>query len=317
MDAETGEIRALVGGRDFDDSKFNRATQALRQPGSTFKLFVYSAAIRAGHSPSEVLEDAPISLPMPDGTVWEPSNYEENAFRGPVTLRQGLAASINLVAIRLGLEIGVDAVVEEARRYGITTPVPAVPSIFIGSADIIPLQLVSAFTAPATLGVRAAPIGLRRVEDADGNVLWQPQIRRERVMRPDQAFVLNDMLQGVVRGGTATSALRTAGFSLPAGGKTGTTNDYTDCWFVGFTRELVAGVWVGFDNPQTIKPGAQGGRIAAPAWAAFMREVYERRPSPGDWAPPSGAQRLLEPQAGIVPTPAPAPERQPKRTTGT
>jgi penicillin-binding protein 1A len=301
----TGEIRAMVGGRDFEDSKFNRATQALRQPGSTFKLFVYSAAIRAGHSPNEILDDAPISLPMPDGTVWEPSNFEENQFHGPITLRQALASSVNLVAIRLGLEIGVDAVVEEAHRYGITTPVQPVPAIFIGSADVYPLQMVSAFTAPATLGVRAAPIGIRRVEDADGKLLWEPQIHRERVMSPDQSFVLNDMLKGVIRNGTAMTAVRTSGFNLPAAGKTGTTNDYTDVWFIGYTKELVAGVWMGFDQPQTIKPGAQGGRYAAPAWGAFMREIYERRPSPGDWSMPAGAQRLLDAQQGIVPAPEP------------
>jgi len=313
MDAPTGEIRAMVGGRDFDDSKFNRATQALRQPGSTFKLFVYSAAIRAGHSPNEIIEDAPIDLPMPDGTVWSPSNFEEDEYRGPITLRQALASSVNLVAIRLGLEIGVQTVVEEARRYGITTPVPAVPSIFIGSADVIPLQMVSAYSVPANLGYRVTPIGIRRVEDADGNVLWEPQQRRDRVLSPDQAYVLNDMLRGVIRNGTGTIAAREAGFNLPAGGKSGTTNDYTDVWFVGYTKELVAAVWMGMDQPQTIRINAQGGRYAAPAWANFMREVYERRPSPGDWVEPPGAARLLQapapltsPAAGAAPEPAAA-----------
>jgi penicillin-binding protein 1A len=314
MDAETGEIRAMVGGRDFDDSKFNRATQALRQPGSTFKLFVYSAAIRAGRSPNEQLEDAPISLPMPDGTVWEPGNFESGQFEGMVTLRRALAASINLVAIRLGLELGVEHVVEEARRYGLTTPVPAVPSVFIGSADVIPLQMIAAFTAPATLGVRAAPIGIRRVEDADGNVLWRPQRRRERVLTADQAFVLNEMLRDVVRGGTGSGAYRQSGLTVPAGGKSGTTNDYTDVWFIGYTSELVAGVWFGFDRPQTIRVGAQGGRYAAPAWAAFLREVYERRPMPPDWRRPAGAQVLLEAPAGVAPAPAVAGDKPLKRT---
>jgi penicillin-binding protein 1A len=303
MDVQTGEIRALVGGRDFDDSKFNRATQALRQPGSTFKLFVYSAALRAGHSPEEYIEDAPISLPMPDGTVWEPSNFEQDAFSGARTLRQALASSINLAAIRLGLEVGVAAVVEEARRYGITTPLPGVPSIFIGSAEVLPLQLASAYTVPASLGMRASPIGITRVEDADGTVLWLPQRRRERVMNTDLAYVLNDMLRGVVRYGTASGAVRAAGFTLPAGGKTGTTNDYTDVWFCGFTRELVACVWMGFDNPDTIRPGAQGGRYAAPAWANFMREIYERRPNPGDWERPAGAAALMAPPPGQAPPP--------------
>jgi len=138
-------------------------------------------------------------------------------------------------------------------------------------------------------------------------------------MQTDQAYVLNDMLRGTIRGGTATSAARAAGLTVPSAGKSGTTNDYTDVWFVGYTRELVSGIWIGFDQPQTIKPGAQGGRLAAPAWAAFMREVYERRPSPGDWIMPIGAQRLLDAQAGIVPAPGPTPipTPTPKRSPGT
>ena len=300
----TGAIRAMVGGRDFDDSKFNRITQAVRQPGSTFKLFVYSAALRAGHSPNEMLDDSAISLPMPDGTIWEPHDFEEASFRGPETLRQALALSINLVAIRLGLELGTDAVVDEARRYGITTPVPAVPSMFIGSAEVYPLELVAAFTVPATLGTHAAPFGILRVEDANGKVLLQAQPRRERVMAVDQAYVLNDMLQDVIRYGTARTAVRQSGFDVPAGGKTGTTNDYTDVWFVGYTRELVAGFWMGFDVQQRIQNGAQGGRLAAPAWGNFMREVYERRPSPGPWVAPTGVvQREIDITTGKLATP--------------
>jgi penicillin-binding protein 1A len=300
----TGAIRAMVGGRDFDDSKFNRITQSLRQPGSTFKLFVYSAALRGGHSPNEMLDDSAISLPMSDGTIWEPHNFEEATFRGPQTLRQGLALSINLIAIRLGLELGVDAVVDETRRYGISTPVPAVPSMFIGSADVIPLELVAAFTAPATLGVRATPFGILRVEDAAGKILLQAQPRRERVMAVDQSYVLNDMLKDVIRYGTAHSAVKQSGFDVPDAGKTGTTNDYTDVWFVGYTRELVAGFWMGFDIQQRIQNNAQGGRLAAPAWGSFMREVYERRPSPGDWVQPTGVvQREIDITSGKLATP--------------
>jgi penicillin-binding protein 1A len=300
----TGAVRAMVGGRDFDDSKFNRATQAERQPGSTFKLFVYSAAIREGHSPEEQLPDSAISLPMSDGTIWEPHNFEEEGFKGLVPLRRALALSINLVAIRLGMELGVDAVVDEARRYGISTQVPAVPSMFIGSASVIPLEMVSAYTAPTTLGVRAAPFAVVRVEDADGKVLWQQQPRRERVMSTDQAYVLNDMLRDVVRYGTGAGAVKRSGFDLPAGGKSGTTNDYTDVWFVGYTHELVAGFWMGFDNPQTIKSNAQGGTLVAPAWASFMKEVYERRPPAGDWARPTGmVQREIDVTSGKLATP--------------
>ncbi len=300
----TGAVRAMVGGRDFDDSKFNRATQAERQPGSTFKLFVYSAAIRAGHLPEELLPDSAISLPMSDGTIWEPHNFEEEDSKGLITLRRALALSINLVAIRLGMELGVDAVVDEAHRYGISTQVPAVPSMFIGSASVIPLELVSAYTVPATLGVRAWPFAVVRVEDADGKVLWQQQPRRERVMSTDQSYVLNDMLRDVVRYGTGAGAVKRSGFDLPAGGKSGTTNDYTDVWFVGYTHELVAGFWMGFDNPQTIKNNAQGGLLVAPAWANFMKEVYERRPSAGDWVRPTGVvQREIDVTSGKLATP--------------
>jgi len=312
MDVETGAVRAMVGGRDFDDSKFNRATQALRQAGSTFKPFVYGAAIRAGHSPNEVFEDAPISLPQPDGTVWEPGNFESGQYRGPTTLRTALAQSVNLVTIRLGLEIGAEAVAGEARRYGFSSPIPAVPAMFIGSADVIPLEMVSAYTAFASLGVRASPIAILRVEDPEGNVLWRPSPRRERVMAPDQAFVLNDMLREVVRSGTASGAIRRSGFTLPAGGKTGTTDDGADVWFIGFTRELVAGFWMGFDLPQSIKPNAQGGLLVAPAWGSFMREVYERRAAPAEWARPSGVvSREIDRTSGRLATPyCPASERR-------
>ena len=300
----SGAVRAMVGGRDFDDSKFNRATQAERQPGSTFKLFVYSAAIRSGHSPEELLPDSAISLPMSDGTIWEPHNFEEEDFKGLITLRRALALSINLVAIRLGMELGVDAVVDEARRYGITTQVPAVPSMFIGSASVIPLEMVSAYTAPATLGVRAAPFAVTRVEDADGKVLWQQQPRRERVMSTDEAYVLNDMLRDVLRYGTGAGAVRRSGIDLPVAGKSGTTNDYTDVWFIGYTHELVAGFWMGFDNPQTIKSNAQGGLLVAPAWANFMKEVYERRPPAADWVRPTGmVQREIDVTTGKLATP--------------
>ncbi|HXY67978.1 MAG TPA: PBP1A family penicillin-binding protein [Gemmatimonadales bacterium] len=300
----TGAVRAMVGGRDFDDSKFNRATQAERQPGSTFKLFVYSAALRSGHSPEEMLPDSAIALPMSDGTIWEPHNFEQEESPGPITLRRALALSINLVTIRLGMELGVDAVVSEAQRYGLSTQVPAVPSMFIGSASVIPLEMVSAYTAPPTLGVRAAPFAVVRVEDADGKVLWEQQPRRERVMSTDQSYVLNDMLRDVLRYGTGAGAVKRSGFDVPAGGKSGTTNDYTDVWFIGYTHELVAGFWMGFDNPQTIKSNAQGGLLVAPAWASFMKEVYERRPPATDWVRPTGmVQREIDVQSGKLATP--------------
>lgn len=286
MEANTGYVRAMVGGRDFNDSKFNRATQAERQAGSTFKPFVYAAAVRAGRPLSHMIDDAPISLlQQGDSMPWEPQNYEGD-FRGPMTLRRGMALSRNLVAIRLGLELGTQAVRGEALRFGLSTRVPAFPSMFIGAADVIPMEMVSAFTAFATLGTRAAPLGILRVEDEAGNIVWEPQARRDEVLDAEHAWLVNSMLTDVVDRGTATGAVRGAGFTYPAAGKTGTTNDGTDVWFVGYTPELVTGVWIGLDQPRRIKANAAGGRLAAPAWTAFMKEVYERRPAPRDWPRP-------------------------------
>jgi penicillin-binding protein 1A len=288
MEAASGYVRAMVGGRDFNDSKFNRAVQARRQAGSTFKPFVYSAAIRAGTPLSHVIDDAPLSRMIPGDTMpWEPQNFEGD-FRGPTTLRRGLTLSRNLVAIGLGLEIGEKAVRGEALRYGLSTDIPEYPSMFIGAASVIPLEMVSAFTAFATLGVRAAPLGVLRVEDEAGNIVWEPQVRRDRVTDVEPAWLLTNALTDVVKYGTAHSAVWARGFTIPSGGKTGTTNDGTDVWYLGFTPELVTGVWIGLDQPQKIKARAAGGVLAAPAWTAFMKEVYERRPAPADWVRPSG-----------------------------
>jgi penicillin-binding protein 1A len=289
MDARTGYVRAMVGGRNFDDSEFNRATQARRQAGSTFKPFVYAAAIRAGRPASYMIDDKPISvmIQQTDSQPWEPQNYEGD-FRGWMTMRRGLYLSRNLIAIQLGMQLGAPAVIGEAVRYGISTPLPPWPSLYIGSASVIPLEMVSAYTAFATLGVRAAPTGILRVEDAKGNIIWQPPTRTDRVMDTEHMWIVNSMLQDVVNRGTAYTAVRGAGFGLPAGGKTGTTNDGTDVWFIGFTPELVTGVWMGLDTPQKIKANSAGGALAAPAWTGFMKAVYERRPTPAAWERPEG-----------------------------
>jgi len=290
LDADSGYVRAMVGGRDFEDSEFNRATQAERQAGSTFKPFVYLAAIRSGRPPSYMIDDAPVSWMLPGDTMpWEPQNFDDR-FDGPMTMRTGLARSRNLVAIRLGMEIGESAVIGEAQRLGISTPLRAYPSLFIGAASVIPLEMASAYTAFATVGTHAAPIGILRVEDADGNIVWEPRVRRTEVIDREHGWLLTNMLEGILKpGGTAWGAVRVrGGFSLPAGGKTGTTNDGTDVWFIGFTPDLVTAVWMGFDRPIKIKANAQGGLLAAPAWATYMNDVYERRPPPQEWPRPDG-----------------------------
>ena len=291
LEAKTGYIRAMVGGRDFEDSKFNRATQALRQPGSTFKPIVYSAAVEAGYPLSHVMVDDPLSVELdPAEPPWAPQNYDLE-FDGPMTLRRALYLSRNIIAIKLGMELGEQAVISEAAKFGITTRVPAFPSIHIGSADVIPLEMIAAYTTFANLGTRTIPNAVLRVEDRSGKIVWQPPVRSVEVMDTLHAWLMTDALRDVVRHGTAVGSVG-ARINFPAGGKTGTTNDGFDVWFIGFTPDMVTGLWIGFDQPRKIKANAQGGVLAAPAWSAMMREVYERRSVPSSWSRPAGLSAL-------------------------
>ena len=287
MDPRTGAVRALVGGRDFDDSKFNRATQALRQPGSTFKPVVYSTAIQNGRPASYILDDSPIVRDLGNGQTWTPQNYDLK-FEGPVPLRRALMLSRNIPTINLGVELGEQSVIEMGHRFGLSTDIPPYPSIFIGSSDVYPIEMIAAYSAFATLGTRSAPIGIVRVENAKGDVLWEPQPVRSQVLSPEEAWLMVDMLKDVVQHGTASGSVWGSGFHIPSGGKTGTTNDGTDVWYIGFTADLVAGLWMGLDRPQKIKSNAQGGVLAAPAFTTFMKEVYSRKPAPPDWPRPEG-----------------------------
>lgn len=286
IDPRDGSVRAMVGGRDYFDSQFNRATQAMRQPGSTFKPITYAAAVQHGRSPATIIDDAPINLPQLDGTEWTPENYDLK-FLGPMTMRRGLYESRNLIAIRVGMEVGEATVVDMARKFGITTPVPPYPSIHIGSAEVHPVELIGAYTTFANLGTRTSPNAILRVEDPEGNVLWQTKPDSAQVLSAPEAWIMVNMLKDVVLRGTAVGRVWNAGFRVPSAGKTGTTNDGADVWYVGFTANLVAGVWVGFDKPKKIMSDAQGGRLAAPAFTDFMIEVYRRRPEPPDWPRPS------------------------------
>jgi penicillin-binding protein 1A len=303
IEVKTGQIRAMVGGRDFGDSKFNRATQALRQPGSTFKPITFAAALEAGYPLSHVMVDDSLSLLVkPDEPPWTPQNYDLE-FDGPMTLRRALYLSRNIIAIKLGMELGEQAVVSEAAKFGISTRVPPVPSIHIGSADVIPLEMIAAYTTFANLGVRTVPNSILRVEDRSGKIIWQPAVRSVAVLDSAHAWLMTDVLRDVVRHGTAVGSVG-ARINFPAGGKTGTTNDGFDVWFIGFTPDLVTGVWIGFDQPRKIKSNAQGGVLAAPAWTAMMREVYERRALPAAWPRPSGLSALdIDKTTGYKATP--------------
>jgi penicillin-binding protein 1A len=294
MEPGTGEIRALIGGRDFADSKFNRATQALRQPGSTFKPFVYYAAINSGMPASAILYDAPVMIDMFDGSVYAPRNYDPE-FRGPLSMRDALKFSVNTIAVRLGVDIGLETVAQTARDFGIRTQVPPYPSMPIGAADVVPMQLAEAYTVFANGGARARARPILRVEDANGRLIWEPRPEVDQVANPLAVALTRDLLQTALNNGTGYPARNPAEgglpYSVPAAGKTGTTNDHTDIWFAGFTPDLVGVVWFGFDRPRRIMSNAAGGRFAAPVWGRFMRQLYAgdepllETPAPWAWPP--------------------------------
>jgi penicillin-binding protein 1A len=302
LDPRTGAVRAMVGGRDFDDSKFNRVVQAKRQPGSTFKPIVYTAAIQNGRPASYIVNDSPLVLQVPGQPEWAPQNYDLK-FLGEIPLRESLYLSRNVSTVRLGMELGEQTVINEARNFGITTPIPPYPSIHIGAAEVYPIELISAYTAFANLGVRATPNAILRVENQKGEILWQPTPTRTQVMSPEEAWIMVDIMKDVIRRGSG-AGVWASGFHYPAGGKTGTTNDGTNVWFIGYTADLVAGVWFGLDLPQKIKDNAQGGVLAAPAWTAFMTEIYRRKPIPPDWPKPTSiVTREIDFSSGLLQTP--------------
>jgi penicillin-binding protein 1A len=276
LDPQTGGVRAMVGGRDFRHSKFNRATQALRQAGSSFKPFVYTAAIASGIPASHILVDAPVVLPQVSGEEWKPQNFTEE-FLGPITIREGLRRSINMIAIKLGLEVGLETVAQTAQRMGIRTEIERFPSTSIGAVEINPLQMAEAYSTFATLGTRVRPQPILRVQNPEGEVLWEPQPERTQVLDSLTARIMVSLLEDVVAQGTGYTGIRlTAGlpYDVPAGGKTGTTNDGTNVWFMGFTPNLMAAVWFGMDLPVNIWERATGGGDASPVWGRFMRRVY-------------------------------------------
>jgi len=290
LDPGTGLIRTLVGGRDFKQSQFNRAMQALRQPGSSFKPFVYAAALENGRSPLQGVSDGPISISMSDGSVWAPKNYD-GKFGGWVSLRSALRNSRNMATIRLGQQTGIAKVRDLAARTGLRTRIPGYPSVYIGSAGVYPIDMMSAYATFANGGYRVEPRLVARVEDSEGNLLWQPGDFPRRAVEPGIAWIMTDMLREVVDRGTGYLARDPAvgglSYDIPAAGKTGTTNDNTDVWFVGYTPDLLAGVWLGFDSPRPITSTATGGTLAVPVWARVMRTLYANRKPPEAWRRPA------------------------------
>jgi penicillin-binding protein 1A len=266
MEPQTGAVRAMVGGRDFAASPFNRATQAKRQSGSAFKPFVYSAALEAGYSPASVISNLNAPTATPAG-LWVPE--DEHSSAGSMTMRSALRISSNRAAVQMLNTIGIPAAVSYAEKLNLGTP-PSVPSLALGASDVTLLALTRAYGAFANEGVLRTPVLIRRVEDSDGKVLYQDAGKSQRAVSESTAFLMSSMLADVINAGTAYKA-RASGFALPAAGKTGTTNDYVDAWFVGFTPHLVTGVWVGFDQPRTIVSHGYAAELAVPIWGGFMK----------------------------------------------
>ena len=288
LDPATGLVKAMVGGRDFRQSQFNRATQALRQPGSSFKPFVFAAALEHGKSPLQGVSDGPLTLNI-GSEVWSPKNYD-GTYGGFINLRSALRNSRNLATIRLGRETGIENLRDLARRTGLRTRIPGYPSVYIGSAGVYPLDMMGAYASFANGGWKVEPRYVSRVENHRGELLWQPAPAPARAVEPGIAWIMTDMLREVVDRGTGYLA-RDPGvgnlpYEVPAAGKTGTTNDNTDVWFVGYTPDLLAGVWLGFDTPRTIMSGATGGTLAVPVWARVMRTAYAGRKPPEPWQRP-------------------------------
>lgn len=274
--AQTGEVVAMVGGYDYRRSQFNRVTQAERQPGSAFKPFVYLAALEhLNYTPATIVPDSPISLVAGNGQLWTPGNFD-GKFLGPITLRTALQRSRNVVSVYLLQKIGVDRVVKTARRLGITTPIPGNLSISLGSAEVRMFELVRSYGAFATGGYLADPLLVTSVKDRDGKEIYRQTPRQRKVIEEDFAFLMAYMMQGVVDRGTAT-LLKV--LNRPLAGKTGTTNDQMDAWFIGYDPEWVAGAWVGYDVKRTIGKQETGGKAAAPIFLYFMREFLKDEPA--------------------------------------
>ncbi len=277
IDNASGEIKAMVGGRDFEESKFNRATQAMRQTGSSFKPYVYTAAIDQGASPDDVILDEPVTFQTASG-LYIPHNYDEK-FEGNITLRRALAQSRNIPALKLADRITIKTVIDYARRFGITSNMPAYLPVALGSAEVTLLEQTSAFSAFPNDGVRIAPRYLKKVTDYEGRVLEEDFPDVKDVVSARTARIMTSMLREVVLHGTAIAA---ASMKFPLAGKTGTTNEFTDAWFVGFSPHLTCGVWMGYDEKKTLGPKETGARAALPMWMDFMKVALGSR-DPGEF----------------------------------
>jgi len=275
VEPQTGYVKAMVGGSDFFRSEFNRAVQAKRQPGSAFKPFIYIAALEAGFTPASQIEDSPVSFAVgKNGQVWKPENYDRK-FRGSTTLQQALEESVNVVTVKLQERIGLAKTIQVARRLGISSPLDVNLSLALGTSDVSLLEMTSAYGALANQGTWIPPVTIRYVTDAQGKLLEEHVPEGREAVAPETAYVITQMLRGVVERGTGQAA---KGLGRPVAAKTGTTNDYSNAWFVGFTPRLATGVWVGYDRPRSLGKDETGSRVAVPIWVTYMGKVLGDTP---------------------------------------
>jgi penicillin-binding protein 1A len=299
IEPQTGYIKALVGGSDFARSEFNRAVHARRQPGSAFKPLVYLAALEAGRTPADLVEDSPLSYTF-GGRTWTPENYD-GKFRGQITLQQALEESVNVPTIRLAEQVGVNRVIDAAKRLGIQSPLQPNLALALGASDVTLLELTAAYAALANQGVRMEPIVIRYMTDGQGRLVEENIPQGRDAVSPAVAYVLTQMLRGAVERGTAVSA-RVLG--RPLAGKTGTTNDFSNAWFVGYTPSVTAAVWVGHDRVRSLGHDETGARAALPIWIALMREILKDKPAE-DFSPPeSVALARIDMTTGFLATPS-------------
>ncbi|MDR2577565.1 MAG: PBP1A family penicillin-binding protein [Chitinispirillales bacterium] len=275
LDVSTGAIRTLIGGRDFQESRFNRATQARRQAGSAFKPYVYAIALDHDFHPATVVLDQPITLVTPEGD-WRPTNYD-NTFSGPMSIRDALARSNNLVAIQVFNRVGGQNVVDFANKMGIRQTLHTGPSLAIGACEVTVIEITSSFGIFANRGIHAEPYFVQRVVDKNGRVLEETTVRERTVISPQNAFLMNSMMSSVVCCGTGAT-IPGRGFRRPAGGKTGTTNDYSDAWFIGYTPQIVCGVWAGIDERRSMGRGVTGSSASIPVWVHAMQALHKDLP---------------------------------------
>jgi penicillin-binding protein 1A len=317
MDPRTGRVLAMVGGFSYAMSEFNRATQALRQPGSSFKPIVYAAALDNGYTPASVVLDAPVEIRNPDGSIWRPENYAQE-FYGPQTLRRGIERSRNVMTVRLAKDIGMPLVAEYAKMFGVYDTMQPVLAMALGAGETTDMRMTAAYATIANGGRKIVPTLIDRIQDRYGETVyrhdqrvcqgceaqaWQGQgeptiiDNREQVLDPMTAYQITSMMEGVVERGTGTAAKV---LNRPVAGKTGTTNDYKDAWFVGFTPDMVVGVYVGYDQPRSMGSSVTGGTFAVPIFTEFMQKAMEGRPATPFTVPPGMQVAWINPNSGVA-----------------